>query len=93
MILNVKTENVVARSSGLSGDVQYFFKVLKGEETGFGYAVIHIEYREWFFGHWHIDWKEGKFRALWNEIAELKNYTKRLITYCRKMKIRVLYFY
>jgi hypothetical protein len=52
-----------------------------------------IEYREWFFGHWHVDWKEGKFRALWNEIAELKNYTKRLITYCRKMKIRVLYFY
>ena len=32
-----------------------------------------IEYREWFFGHWHVDWKEGKFRALWNEIAELKN--------------------
>lgn len=31
-----------------------------------------IECNAWYFGHWHVDWCDGMFQALWYEIVELK---------------------
>ncbi len=51
-------------------------RVMPGEEQLQDYLEEisrSLDYQKWYFGHWHVDWKDGKFVALWQDIAELEN--------------------
>lgn len=31
----------------------------------------HLEFEEWFFGHWHMDERIDNFRCLYNDIVDV----------------------
>ena len=50
-------------------------KVLPGEEElqlYFEKLAREVEFNKWYFGHWHVDWKDEKFQGLWEDIVELE---------------------
>lgn len=50
-------------------------KVLPGEEElqlYFEKLAGKVDFKKWYFGHWHVDWKEENFQALWDDIVELE---------------------
>ena len=49
------------------------FNTLGGElESFLEWIACEVEFREWFFGHWHFDKKlDGKYRALWFDVIQI----------------------
>ena len=48
--------------------------IYPGEETLQRYSnriVEEVEFKKWFFGHWHMDETVDNFRCLYNDIVEL----------------------
>lgn len=48
--------------------------IYPGEETlqrYFNRIVEEVEFKKWFFGHWHMDETVDNFRCLYNDIVEL----------------------
>ena len=54
-------------------------KIIKGEEeiqNYFDWVRGNVEYKRWYFGHWHMDWHmdavvKGDHQCLWEKIVTI----------------------
>lgn len=38
----------------------------------FDYMIETIDFKRWYFGHWHDDWRYGKYQMVYNNIVEVE---------------------
>ena len=50
----------------------YNTKIKDPTANFFQYIYEKLEFKKWFYGHWHEDWDYNKFRLLYDDVIKIK---------------------